>query len=150
MVARTLGFAEVVDPLSDVGRLGGDVNVNVGEGRICGVHADGVVGVTDRCGGGTCKGRVIRSRSNEGHLTCEHDDALVGSALDEGFNGHAGVRVHGQTCIDDRIRNGVTELVWVARGYRFGREEFDGHDRGPGTDAYERSPQANAAFTTMA
>ena len=141
LIASALVGPKVVDALRDVCGLRGDVDVNVRQVGVRGVHANGMVGVADGFGSRASKGFVIRCFPAQGNLTRQHDDALFGRALDQGLHRNTSVRIHRKTGVDDGVGNGVAELVRVTGSYRFRREQLGGHGRCAESDAYEWSPR---------
>ena len=114
----TLGLLRV-HTLTDVGGLGRE---KVGDENFVGVEDVVVVGVANT---GNCVAhdlldvdrftqRFVTQHGN-GDFTANHHVV----ALDEGFAGYAAVFVHLEAGVEDRVGNGITNLVGMAFANRF-------------------------------
>ena len=129
LVARTLlgGLLAIgllgVDPLGDVGALGGDDVVD--EDGVCveDVVAVVVADLTDRIADDLSKiqDRLegLLAELGNGDLTADHHDVALGI----GLAGNAAHRIECQAGIEDGVGNGVADLVGMALADGFGRED---------------------------
>ena len=73
-----------------------------------GVHANGVVSVSNGGCSLTGDGFVVRWFSIQADLSCQYDICLASCGFDEGLDGDSGVWIDFQTGVDNSIRDGVT------------------------------------------